>query len=174
MTHTRAEGYVDNYGRGGLSVRALLQRARRESCGIADPLTAGFPGPEHNAARMHREAMRPDWEKSRQTLQLAEAHLCISSQPPACTRYHGLTRTLARFVARLVLFLAKVVTQRQQTYNAAALNALVESHQELQALEERVHHLECELGSQIRQLDFLRQELQGRPAPPIVPARAAA
>jgi SAM-dependent methyltransferase len=65
-----------------------------------------------------------DWEQMKATLDLAEKYGSnVGTTLPEMTSFRGLRRRLARFVGRVVLALARVVTGWQRQFNAAILDS---------------------------------------------------
>jgi hypothetical protein len=122
-------------------IRTEVMRARQAAGAAAG---AGPPGGALAArAEAAPGAGDPAWFGLRDQLHVAEQHAAVGLEVPAFVRYGGLKRRLARALARVVLFLAQVVTVPQRTYNAAMLTAL-------RVLAERVRLLEAERAERAR------------------------
>jgi FkbM family methyltransferase len=129
------------------------------------------------AVRQTLRRPRVNWLVVNDTLQQARRHAAVGSEVPPLRRFRGPLHGLARTAARLVLFLARIVTRPQQEVNLALVHCLgrlaadlekteKEQHwrdSRLRALEEQVRRLEqslARLGEVHRQtLDLLEERL---------------
>jgi hypothetical protein len=112
-----------------ITAAALLAQLTRE---MSRRLAAG-PVPDGAAAGPRG----PVWEQIDEYLRIAEQHAYIGRSVPRFHRFRGLSRRLARLVARGFLYLCQVFTNGQRAYNVATVNALRELGHALRRLEER-------------------------------------
>src|SRR5262245_4121579 len=94
--------------------------ARRRAAGpAAAPAAGGFDG-DLRAASLRR----------------VEGLADIAAGVPELPRFRGPLRSVARLIARVVLYLSRFLTSRQRECNYAVLNALRNVHRGLSRLEE--------------------------------------
>lgn len=103
---------------------------------------------------------RVDWQAAALGLRQAEQFANVGAETPPMSRYRGPLRPIARGMARLVLFLGRIVTRPQREFNVALLRTLfglvsemeragvdaARSADRVRELEERVRHLESRLA----------------------------
>lgn len=124
-------------------------------------------GSRRNGTNGHDERSVVDWARITSDLDLAEANAHVGAAVPELTRFQGLKRKVARFVARGVLYLSRVITNRQRQYNVSVLSALRDLSYGLRRFEEeqrrQLHEtgqrLEERLNEQVARLRRLEQSL---------------
>ncbi|HJT78852.1 MAG TPA: hypothetical protein VJ739_16730 [Gemmataceae bacterium] len=91
-----------------------------------------------------------DWEGPIYLLAQADRRARVGTALPEMSRFRGIKRPFARFVARCVLALSRFLTAEQREFNLAALDALRQFGDRVQQLErvqnETVRRLEAELA----------------------------
>lgn len=81
-----------------------------------------------------------DWARITNDLDLAEQNAHVGAAVPDMARFRGLKRFVARFVARGVLFLSRVITNRQRQYNLSLLSAVRDLAAGLRRVEDEHRH----------------------------------
>ncbi len=118
----------------------------------------------HGGAHGHAARSVVDWNRLTNDLDLAEENAHAGAALPPMRSLSGLKRRVARFVARGVLFLSRVVTNRQRQYNLSLLSAVrdltsglrrfeEEQRRQLQENCQRLETLANEQAKRIRVLD---------------------
>jgi hypothetical protein len=110
------------------------------------------------------------WNRIRANLNLAEENAQAGTIVPELGRFRGVTRKLARFAARGLLYLARVITNSQRKFNVAVLASVRDLHFILRQWEQ-TEHVKPDLDRQAladlmercgkleRQIDELRARL---------------
>lgn len=108
--------------------------------------------------RLREVLARPriDWSRLTTLLQRAEAHACMGKDVPSFAHFRGPLRMVARWTARLVLYLARFVTGPQRAYNLALVQAIQSLSADLRRMEQEWTNRACRLG----ELECLTQQLQ--------------
>src|SRR5205814_1272844 len=107
-------------------------------------LTADRPN-SYLAPSNGSHAPRPliNWNELNATLNLAEQHAPVGTTLPEMARFRGVRRKIARFVARIVLALSRVVTGPQRIFNATMVNGVrdvIESMRQLEQVHRAAFH----------------------------------
>jgi O-antigen chain-terminating methyltransferase len=124
-------------------------------------------GSRRHGTNGHEDRSAVDWARIASDLELAETNAHVGTTLPELTRFRGVKRKVAQFVARGVMYLSRVITNRQRQYNLSVLSAVRDLVSGLRRFEEEqrrrfhdvVQPLEQQLSEQVARLRQQEQSL---------------
>lgn len=113
-------------------------------------------------------ATRPltDWGSVIAALNQAQDHSAIGDGVPELAGFRGLKRRLAKFVAKIVLYMSRMITNKQRVYNVAVLNGVRDLVAGLRQLEvaqrDALGRVEAEYQRRLAELEKLVTQMRTR------------
>jgi hypothetical protein len=150
--------------------QAVLPPSKREPAVL--PGASVDPNQKHFSLKQEAQ-----WNRIRASLHLAEENAQAGTIVPELGRFRGITRKLARLVARGILYLGRVFTNSQRKFNIAALASVRDLHNVFRQWEQTEHEqsaldrqaladLRERCGKLERQIADLRARLESDQRPP--------